>query len=189
MTIEIGYFFNDVCNSTLNSYIGSVFKNVLYASLLLTFLILIIIFFMYPCKKDIPYFVYIRMILYIFGVVLGILSIHNRITEINAEELYSSSINKEIYKTVKGGNNLVYEPKSHVKISPKYTETEFQDHYDENKPSLDDIDSEDILEHIISKDRQYEEKNQYTESKEINDEPKIKVVGASVDDMLSNLGV
>jgi hypothetical protein len=188
MTIEIGYFFNDVCNATSNSWAGTLFTNIIYTSILLSLIILIIICFTYPAKKNTPMYMTFRLIFYIFIVVMAILAIQERITENRMERKYESKMKNDVMDAIKGGgiNGIINDANS-VKIMPKYKPV--VDEPEQAAPSkpvdeLDKYDSEEILDYVLKSE--IVEKKQEVQ-KEHHDQ--IKVVGASVEDMLNELGV
>lgn len=186
MTIEFGYLFNDVCQTTSNTWFGFLFSNVVYTSILLSLIILIIICFTYPVKKNTPFYITIKLIFYVFIAVLGILAIHNSIIESKLEDSYSSKMNKEILKVVGGRDDIItlLGPDKNIKIVPKYKPITNENIYKEVKQPSQEIDSEEILNQVIKRGTSEEPKD-----KQENLDNHIKVVGASVDDMLTELGV
>lgn len=78
MTIEIGHFLGDISNSTYSSSgLNSIFGSVLYTSILLSIVLLLIICFIYPCKKNTPLWVTFKLMFYVFIGVLSILYLHH----------------------------------------------------------------------------------------------------------------
>jgi hypothetical protein len=130
------------------------------------------------------------LIFYVFIVVFGILAIHQRISEAHLEEKYSSKMNKEILDAVRGGSlNAMLGGDKHVKISPKYKEPpneETDQPADTSRSSvLDEDDSEKILSDILDGGPAHHVKEEPREQ----EHHQVKVVGASVEDMLMQLGV
>ena len=121
MTIEIGYFFNDVCDSAYSSHLNFLFSNILYTSILVSVIILITICFTYPCRKGTPLYVTFKLVFYVFILVLGILAIHQGIMEKKFEEKYSNEINKNLLEVVKGGSiNSLFGSGKKIKIDPMF---------------------------------------------------------------------
>lgn len=193
MTIEIGYFFNDVCGATSNSWAGIVFSNILYTSILVSILILIIICFTYPIKKGTPMYITFKLMFYVFVVVLGVLAIYERITEARLENKYSSKMNNEIMQAIRGGSINEVIGSNHVKISPKYKEAPSYRADNLGRVGGRDItneDSEKILSHVLNGDTTFGgDYQKQEEQKPENHTDGIKVAGASVEDMLTELGV
>lgn len=194
MTIEIGYFFNDVCGATSNSWAGIVFSNIIYTSILVAILILIIICFTYPTKKGTPMYITFKLMFYVFAVVLGVLAVYERLTETRLENKYSSKMNKEIMQAIRGGSINEVIGSNHVKISPKYKEEMPKESYREDNLGRNDIineDSEKILSHVLNGDTQFGgDLGDYKKQEMHSDySDTIKVAGASVEDMLTELGV
>ena len=186
MSIELGYFFNDVCGTTSKSWFGFLFSNIIYTAILLSLIILIIICFTYPVKKNTPLYVTIKLIFYIFIVTLGILAIHNSIIQSKIEDSYSSKMNKDILKVVGGRDNLIslLGSEKNIKITPKYKSLDSEDTNIQIGSKSREIDSEEILDQVIKRGNLDSSSN-----KQDNLDNNIKVVGASVDDMLAELGV
>lgn len=121
MTIEIGYFFNDVCDSAYSSHLNFLFSNILYTSILVSVIILITICFTYPCRKGTPLYVTFKLVFYVFILVLGVLAIHQGIMEKKFEEKYSNEINKNLLEVVKGGSiNSLFGSGKKIKIDPMF---------------------------------------------------------------------
>lgn len=188
MTIELGYFFNDICGSTTDSWFGKLFTNVIYTSILVALIILLILFFTYPTKKGTPMYTTFRVVFYIFVAVLLIQAVQQRIIESKIEDKFSSRINKEVLGGIKGGDiTNVLDATNKVKIVPKYKNPQDEsndkdlDHEDEGKEPTD----EQILAHVLGAAEKY----QADDAHEENEPAQIKVSGASVEDMLRDLGV
>ena len=220
MTIEIGYFFNDICGSTSNSWFGKIFTNVIYVSILISVLILLILICLYPVKKGTPIYSMFRVVFYVFVVVILIQSVHHRIIEANIEEKFGSRMNKEILSAIKGGDiTTLLGAGGKIDIKPKYmkphndggenSKNEGNVPNDENYEGRSEfIESDEaILNHILGSANQFK-KNKSTDNVEEegadgskyngNDydgeesdsvSPRVKVSGASVEDMLAELGV
>lgn len=185
MTVELGYFFNDICGTTSNSWAGILFSNILYTSILLALIILLIICFTYPAKKNTPFYITMRLIFYVFVSVIGILAIHHRIIEAKLEDEYSSKMNKEILETVRGGNLSTMLGGTNIKIAPKYKPPVEEHHQPRREHHVEcEMDSEEILDHVL-KQGNFEMSKE--EEPDIIDDH-IKVVGSSVEDMLAEIG-
>lgn len=193
MTIELGYFFNDICGSTTDSWFGKLFTNVIYTSILVALIILLILFFTYPTKKGTPMYTTFRVVFYIFVAVLLIQAVQQRIIESKIEDKFSSRINKEVLGGIKGGDiTNVLDATNKVKIVPKYKEPPTKngfndkdlDHEDGGKEPTD----EQILAHVLGAAEKYQADDAHATHEE-NEPAQIKVSGASVEDMLRDLGV
>jgi hypothetical protein len=183
MTIEIGYFFRDVCGATSNSWAGKLFTNVLYTALLISVIVLLIICFAYPAKRNTPIYVTFRLIFYVYVAVLAVLAIQHRIVEINLEDKYGSQINKDVVGAIRGGAELFGDGK-HVNIKPNYKAKSEGKELEEEDVGGGDEDPETVLNYVLSK-----ENNKHTEQRYGGAESNVKVAGASVEDMLRELGV
>lgn len=165
MTIEIGYFFNDIYDSAYSSNLRVLFTNIFYTSLIISIIILLIICFTYPCRKGTPLYVTFKLVFYVFIFVLGILVIHQGVMEKSYEEKYNTETNKNILEAVRGGSiNSLFGSGKKIKINPfinKNTST---------------INEELPMEHM-------QEKEEYTQENE-----QTKVSGTTVEEMLNDLG-
>jgi uncharacterized protein (UPF0333 family) len=184
MTVEIGYLFNGACDSTSQTWFGKLFSNTLYLSLILSIIILLIITFTYPCKKNTPISITFRLFFYIFLIIIGTLSIHKRIIEVKIEEKNKSTISKDLLTGISGSTqdkdiNIKLGGTEYIKITPKIKEV-IQEESHQQEEIMTNEDSEKVLEEIIKKGG--------FELDEPANKEQIKVVGASVDEMLSELG-
>lgn len=188
MTIEIGYFFKDVCGATSNSWAGKLFTNVLYTALLISVIVLLIICFAYPAKRNTPIYVTFRLIFYVYVAVLAVLAVQHRIVEINLEDKYESRINKDVVGAIRGGGGAeLFGDGSRVNIKPKYKHKpdNEQDIDAEDSKEGDDEDPEAVLNYVLRNER----KEPDTEARYGGIKSNVKVAGASVEDMLMELGV
>jgi len=169
--IEIGYFLNDVYNSTYSSNLGVLFSNILYTSLLVSIIILIIICCTYPCKRGTPIYVTFKLVFYVFIFVLGILAIHQGVMEKKFEEKYSNKMNKDLLEAVKGGSiNTLFGSGKKVKINPLFVNREQNPNTDEDTLNDDKCGTSNNL------------------GGDDTSNNTIKVSATSVEDMLADLG-
>ena len=113
MTVEIGSVFNDICNKSYSiSGLNVIFSSILNTSIILCIIVLLIITFIYPCKKGTSSLLLLKLFIYIFISVVFILSIHSSIIKNNYQEksnntkLNSFMNNIDSNQTVYGGDMI-----------------------------------------------------------------------------------
>lgn len=195
MTIEIGYFFNDICGSTSDSWFGKLFTNVIYTSILVAIVILIILFFTYPTKKGTPMYTTFRVMFYVFVSVLLIQAVQQRIIESKIEDKFSSRINKDILNAIRGGDiSATLDANNKIEIRPKYNAPKsggnnLNDKEHDAEEGDHELTDEQILAHVLGAADKYQSKSVENEEEDEEHHAPIKVAGASVEDMLRDLGV
>jgi hypothetical protein len=155
-----------------------------------------------------------RVVFYVFIIVILIQSVHHRIIEAKIEEKFSSQMNKEILSAVKGGDiTTLLGAGGKINIKPKYMkphnkedENSTKEYNHENSDGGNEFivgSDEEILNHILGAADQYKKENTNSDIEESSDDgnshkddghkyggsPRVKVSGASVEDMLAELGV
>lgn len=124
MTIEIGYFFNDIYSSTYRSSISVMFTNILYLSIMVSTVIILIICATYPARRNTPIYVAFRLVFYIFASVLMIMTVHRGLIEKQFEDKYTDKTNKDVLEFVRGGDNMnsIFGTGKKIKVPLHHTE-------------------------------------------------------------------
>lgn len=108
MAIEMSSLFGNVYNKAYSiKGLNVIFSNIIYTSIILSCIMLIIIVVIYPCKKNTPYWLIMKIFFYILFSSIVFLSIHSSIIKNNYQKKYMDSDVSKMYDTFES-NNLVY---------------------------------------------------------------------------------
>lgn len=149
----MGTFLGGVTNSVYSvTGFNKIFSNVAYTAIILSIIMIIIIMFIYPCKKDTPSWLLLKVLLYVFIVNIALLSLHNSIIKNDYKEKYLNSNIDEFMNNVNNRDNGIY-GEENIKVSPTFTERQYisggdRCHYDNKKEFTN---TKDILDDIEKK--------------------------------------
>lgn len=142
MAIEFSSFLGNI-NNTIYSmpFLNCILSSVVYTSIILSILIIIMVLFIYPCKKDTPGWVLVKLFIYIFAINTIIFSARYSMmsNQINEKSNDESSSNFITNINRRGGSN-VYNNES-IKVVPNFSEhrqveddSEYNEHKKEERP-------------------------------------------------------
>jgi hypothetical protein len=140
--IEISNFLGGITNSASSSIgLNSIFTSILKSAIVLALLVLLIIMFIYPCKKGTPAWVLLKVYLYVFAVSLFFFYVHN---SINCSKYEEKHLDRNVDNFIEniGGHNIYHEDKMDVlpMMTPRRQEIHGASEYeDEEELSTDDM--------------------------------------------------
>ncbi len=122
MPIEMGTFLGGMTNSVYSvTGLNKIFSSVAYTSIILSIIVLLIIMFIYPCKKDTPSWLLLKVLLYVFIINIAILSLHNSIVKNDYKEKYLNTNIDNFMNNVNNRDNGIYEEEN-IKVSPTFAQ-------------------------------------------------------------------
>lgn len=122
MPIEMSTFLGGMTNSVYSvTGFNKIFSSVAYTSIILSVIILIILMFIYPCKKDTPSWILLKVLLYVFIINIAILSLHNSIIKNDYKEKYLNTNIDTFMTNINNRDNAIYE-QDNVKVMPNFVE-------------------------------------------------------------------
>lgn len=128
MAIEFNSFTNNIFNSIYSiPLLNGIFSSILYTSIILTIILIIILLAIYPCEKDTPPWILLRIFLYLVVANTLVFSVHHSIISNKYEEKYSNDESGKFITNInrKGGNSIYN--KESIEVKPNFAEYEISD--------------------------------------------------------------
>lgn len=120
MTIEINSFFGSIYNSFYSvTGLNKIFSSVVYTSILISGLIVLLLMFLYPCKKNTPLWILFKIFIYILTIMVFTLSIHNSLVRNRYKSQYQDTSINNMMDTIHGGRNDIVYNNEKMQVNPK----------------------------------------------------------------------
>ncbi len=135
----MGSFLSNICYSVYSTTgLHSVFSSILYTSIILSIIVLLILMFIYPCKKGTPSWILIKIFLYVLSINTIVFAIHNSIIKNNYKEKYLNNNVDTLMQNVYGGNKSpIYETEK-LPVEANFRENTYENK-EENDTSVEDL--------------------------------------------------
>jgi hypothetical protein len=158
MAIEFSSVFGTISNGIYSiPFMNTILSSVLYTSIILSILLIIVIMFIYPGKKNSSSWVLVKLFIYLTIANVVVLSAHHSIMNNKYKERDSNDDSVKFIDNIsKRGGNVVYANDS-VQVIPRFEEREYvedpltSDQYNQNggyQPEIREITASQLLDDI-----------------------------------------
>jgi glucan phosphoethanolaminetransferase (alkaline phosphatase superfamily) len=119
MPFELSNTFNNTFGMSLSSPgMNRLLCSKFYTSIILTFIIIILIMIIYPCKKGTPIFVTFKLGFYIMICTLSVIFLHDTILRSSFDHNLNNKENNAFVEAIGSSNNIAYYSDK-INIDPK----------------------------------------------------------------------